>query len=181
MSKVLDEALRLRALGFAVHWLVPGEKRPILNGWATAPVMTLDELAASYRAALNVGFRAGKYSVVGGKEVCVLDVDVRGGPAYAAEAYAAARSILGDDRFDVISGSGTGRHRYLGFPIGTSPTSAATTLRQSDVWVDKRGQVQPAGTEGARPAWVIELLSTGKNVVLPPSIHPETGQPYKFL
>ena len=28
MSKVLDEALRLRALGFAVHWLVPREKRP---------------------------------------------------------------------------------------------------------------------------------------------------------
>lgn len=181
MSKVLDEALRLRALGFAVHWLVPREKRPILQGWATANVMTMEELEASYKPDYNVGFRAGKHSVVGGKEICVLDIDVRGGPAYQDEAHAAARSILGDARFDVISGSGSGRHRYLAFPLGTSPASAATTLRQSDLFVDKQGRLQPAGAKDARPAWVIELLSTGKNVVLPPSIHPDTGRPYQFL
>lgn len=181
MSKVLDEAVRLRERGFAVHWLVPDEKRPILNGWATAPVMTVEELANSYRKGFNVGFRAGKYSVVDEGEVCVLDVDVRGGAAYEAEAHAAARAILGDDRFDVISGSGFGRHRYLKFPIGASPGSASTILRQSDVFVDVNGKVQPAGPKGVRPAWVIELLSTGKNVVLPPSIHPDTGRPYQFL
>lgn len=181
MSNVLKEALRMRQLGFAVHWLVPGEKRPVVSGWADASVMSIDEVKASYRDGYNVGFRPGKYSIVDGKEVCVLDVDVRGGAPYVDEAHAAARSILGDDAFDVISGSGYGRHRYLGFAIGSSPLKAATTLRQSDVWVDEQGVVQSPGTHGARPAWVIELLSTGKNVVLPPSIHPDTGLSYQFI
>lgn len=181
MSKVLEEALRLRKLGLAVHWLMPGEKRPVFSGWTNAPVMSVDELEASYREGYNVGFRAGKYSIVKDKEVCVLDVDVRGGAPYEAEAHAAARAIIGDDTFDVISGSGYGRHRYLGFPIGTSPLKAATSLRESDIWVGPDGVVVPPHTPGAKNAWVIELLSSGKNVVLPPSIHPDTGLPYKFI
>ena len=182
MDKTLLEALRLRALGLAPHWLRPRTKVPLLHGWATAPVMTEAELVATYRPGYNVGIRAGKYSVVGGKEVCVLDVDVRGGPAYAAEAYAVAEQLMGDGRFDVITGSGTGRHRYMAFPIGGSPAKAATTLRQSDVWIDNTtGQVVPPNTEGAKAAWTIELLSTGKNVVAPPSIHPDTNQPYEWV
>jgi hypothetical protein len=116
----------------------------------------------------------------GRKEICVIDVDVRGGPAYAKEAHAAAAAMLGSDQFDVVSGSGVGRHRYVGLPIGESPPKAATTLRQSDIWIDKEtGEVCKPGPD-ARPAWLIEILSTGKNVVMPPSIHPDTGQPYTF-
>lgn len=180
MADLLKEAVRLRELGFAIHWLVPGEKRPIEAGWADAPVMTPDALRQSYRPGYNVGFRPGKWSIVDGREICVLDVDVRGGPAFADEAYSAAAAMLGSGQFDVISGSGVGRHRFIGFPLGTSPPSAATTLRQSDVSVDRDGRLCPAGEKEARPAWLIELLSTGKNVVLPPSIHPDTGAPYQF-
>lgn len=181
MTETLKEALRLHKLGFAIHWLVPGEKRPVETGWAEAPVMTADQLKKSYRANYNVGFRPGKWSVVNGSEICVLDVDVRGGPAFAAEAYCAAAAMLGSKEFDVISGSGVGRHRYLAFPLGGSPASAATTLRQSDISIDPEGKICQAGIKGARPAWLIELLSTGKNVVLPPSIHPETRRPYQFI
>lgn len=181
MADLLKEAVRLRELGFAIHWLVPGEKRPIEAGWADAPVMTPDALRQSYRPGYNVGFRPGKWSVVNGREICVLDVDVRGGPIFAEEAYCAATTMLGSKEFDVISGSGVGRHRFLGFPQGGSPASAATTLRQSDVFINRDGKLCPAGHDGARPAWLIELLSTGKNVVLPPSIHPDTGQPYQLI
>lgn len=181
MADMLKEAVRLRKLGFAIHWLVPGEKRPISNGWADAPVMPVEELKKSYRVGYNVGFRPGKWSVVNDREICVLDVDVRGGPTFAEEAYCAAAAMLGSKEFDVISGSGVGRHRFLAFPLGGSPASAATTLRQSDVSIDPDGKLCPAGLQGARPAWLIELLSTGKNVVLPPSIHPDTRQPYTFI
>ena len=63
MADMLKEAVRLRKLGFAIHWLVPGEKRPISNGWAEAPVMPVEELKKSYRVGYNVGFRPGKWSV----------------------------------------------------------------------------------------------------------------------
>jgi len=181
MDDMLNEALRLRKLGFAIHWLRPSSKIPVSSGWADAPVMDATALKASYQPGFNIGFRPGKWSVVNGKEICVLDVDIRGGARYAEEAYAAAAAMMRDQRFTVISGSDVGRHRYLGFNKGTSPPKAATTLRQSDIWVNKDTKEICASTdEGARPAWLIEILSTGKNVVMPPSIHPDTGHPYKF-
>lgn len=179
MADILSEALCLRRLGFAIHWLQRASKVPLAEGWATAAAMGEFELKASYRHGFNLGFRPGRWSVVEGREICVLDIDLRGGAAYADEAYAAANTMLaGAFAPNVISGSGPGRHQYLRFPIGQSPASAATTLRQSDVWVDSSGRVCAAGADGARPAWLIEILSTGKNVVLPPSIHPDTLKPY---
>lgn len=179
MDKVLTEAVRLRKLGFAIHWLQRASKIPAVGGWAQAAVMDETALIASYRPDFNVGFRPGRWSVVDGREVAVLDIDIRGGAAYQDEAYAAAKSMLGSAyRPDVISGSLIGRHQYLSFAKGKSPPKAATTLRQSDIWIDRVGNVCHAGTAEARPAWLIEILSTGKNVVLPPSIHPDTLKPY---
>jgi hypothetical protein len=181
MDEVLKEALRLRQLGFAIHWLAPASKAPIAESWSTVPIMDEAALKRTYHAGLNLGFRPGKFSVVKDREICVLDIDIRGGAAFAEEAYAAAKSMLGGIlRWHVVSGSEVGRHQYLGFPIGASPSKAATTLRESDIWVLPDGEFCAPRTEGARPAWQIELLSTGKNVVLPPSIHPDTRKPYTW-
>ena len=181
MNTTLKAALALREMGFAVHWLVPKTKRPIEAGWAEAPIKSASDLEATYRDGYNVGFRPGKWSVVEGKEVVVLDIDIRGGKAFAEEAYAVADSVLAG-AFDpqVKSGSGWGRHQYLVMPIGTSPEMAATTLRESDVWI-LDGKVCNPNTKAARPAYVVEVLSTGKNCVLPPSIHPDSGKPYEWL
>lgn len=181
MNKTLKTALALREMGFAVHWLQPKSKAPLNAGWSDAPVMSKKELESSFRDGYNVGFRPGKYSKVDGKYVLVLDIDVRGGAAFADEAYAVATSVLGGT-FDpqVKSGSGYGRHQYVLASSYVAPDSAATTLRESDIWL-MNGQFCSAGTKGARPAYVIELLSTGKNVALPPSIHPDTNKPYEWL
>lgn len=181
MDEMLKEAVRLRKLGFAIHWLQPQSKVPVSEGWSTVPVMDEFALKASYRGGFNIGFRPGKWSVVNGKEVVVLDVDIRGGARYAPEAYAAAAAMLRDKKFTVISGSDVGRHCYLRLPIGQSPNKSATTLRQSDIWVNRDDfTICGANSPRAAPAWLIEILSTGKNVVMPPSIHPDTGHPYKF-
>lgn len=180
MNPTLREALRLREMGYAVHWLRPNSKAPLEGGWADRPVLTLEELEQTYQPGYNVGFRPGKLSVVDGQEVVILDVDIKD-PRFADEAYAVANTIMGGEfNPHVRSGSGVGRHQYLGTPIGTSPDKAAITLRQSDVWMLDGKPCDP-GTKGARPAWLIELLSTGKNVVLPPSIHPDTFQPYVWI
>lgn len=169
MDSVLAEGLRLREAGWAVHWLREKSKAPFESDWTTAPVKSVSELRNSYRPGYNVGFRPGTWSPVGEHVLVVLDVDVRGGEKYAEEAYAAAKTLTGTDDYHVKSGSGLGRHMYYACPRGRAPASAATTLRECDVVVDDK------------PAWKIELLATGKNVVLPPSVHPETGQRYQRL
>lgn len=177
----LDTALALRAMGFAIHWVMPNSKAPVDTGWSTAPMISLDKLKQTYRAGYNVGFRPGKWTVVDGKEIVVLDIDIRGGDGYAEEAYAAASSMMGHGQYEptVISGSGVGRHQYLALPLHSSPDKAATTLRQSDIYL-LNGKKCARNVKGAKPAWLIELLSTGKNVVLPPSIHPDTLKPYAW-
>jgi hypothetical protein len=178
---VLEEGVRLRKRGFAIHWLRSESKIPIEAGWSDAPVKTEEQLRDTYRTGYNLGFRAGKWSIIDGAEVCVLDIDVRGGERFAEEARAAARGLLGESYSPTVAtGSGPGLHQYLRFPPGTSPNKASTLLRQSDVWVCD-GKICPLGTPGGKPAWLIELLSTGKNVVLPPSIHPDTHRPYAWL
>jgi hypothetical protein len=180
MDVTLKEALALREAGFAVHWLRPGSKAPIKANWTEMPFPTEEELIQDYRPGCNLGFRPGKVSVVGGYEICVLDIDIRGGEQFADEAYAAANSVMeGEFEPNVISGSGVGRHQYLQFPVGESPDKAATTLRESDIWILEM-RIVPTGTQGARPAWQVELLSTGKQVVMPPSTHPDTGKAYKW-
>jgi hypothetical protein len=181
MNPILKTALALREIGFAIHWLIPKEKSPIDAAWTTAPVATIAQLESSFRDGYNVGFRPGKWSVVDNHEIIVLDIDIRGGKSFAEEAYAVAATVLGG-QYDpqVKSGSGVGRHQYLRTAKGTSPDKSATTLRQSDIWI-REGQVCSPGTKGAKPAYVIEVLSTGKNVVLPPSIHPDTNKPYEWL
>lgn len=116
-----------------------------------------------------MGFRPGIHSIVDGLALVVMDIDVRGGEKYAKEAYAAAETLLQGRPMHVISGSGFGRHAYLLCPVDRVPPKAAGTLRQSDIRINNK------------PAWMIELLSTGKNVVLPPSIHPDTGGRYTWV
>lgn len=180
MDVILEATLAMADAGFAMHWLKAGEKIPVTSGWSSAPVATPDELRRTYRSGFNVGFRPGSYSVVEGREVCVMDIDIRGGERFVDEAYAAANSIM-ESRFlpTVVSGSGIGRHQYLSFPVGGAPIKAATVLRESDVWILDECIVPPLH-KGARPAWQIELLSTGKQVVTPPSIHPATGNQYEW-
>lgn len=179
MDEMLKQGLRLQALGFAVHWLRQNSKVPIATDWSETRPLTAEQLTETYRSGFNVGFRPGKWSVVKRKEICVLDIDVRGGASFAIEAYAAAGSVLdGPLNAHVISGSLVGRHQYLAFPIGKSPETAATTLRQADVYARPDGRICPKETDDAKPAWVVEILSTGKQVVLPPSIHPDTCKPY---
>ncbi len=176
---ILGSATTHSDKGLAVHWLKMGSKIPATAGWNNTAVLTVSDLLKTHQPGFNVGFRAGKFSDIGGCDLVVLDIDIKH-PNFADEAYAAANQLM-DGKFQptVISGSLVGRHQYLFVPKGMAPDKAATTLRQSDVAV-KDGLTVPIGTEGGKPAWTIELLSTGKNVVMPPSIHPDTYMQYAW-
>jgi predicted P-loop ATPase len=115
----------------------------------------------------------GEPSKVSGGFVHAFDVDIRT-PAAAEEALAALKALLPDVDLDtlptVASGSGgASRHQYF---ICDKP------LHSRKLWVSGEK------FRGADGKWhhtaEIDLFGTGRQLVLPPSIHPDTGQPYTW-
>lgn len=160
--------------GFAVHWLRPKTKRPFGDKWSTAPVASMDDLEASYRSGFNVGVRLGRYSNVAGLFLHVLDVDIRESEM-ADEAFERLHGLFPGFDLDslpmVRSGSGgSSRHLYL---LTDQPFASKKLAHSKTKFTDSQGK--------RHWDWEIELFGTGKQVVLPPSIHPDTGNPYEWV
>lgn len=173
-TTVLADIGPLRDAGFALHWLHPREKRPIGEDWSDRPVLSVGQLRATHRPGNNLGVRLGEPSEVGGGYLHVFDLDIRV-PDLAEEAWAAFAELFPeidrDDLPEVQSGSGgESRHLYL---ITDKPFRS------------KRLAVSAGKHRSAKGSWSfdweIELFGTGKQVVLPPSIHPDSRKPYVWL
>lgn len=138
--------------------------------------MTVEELEDSYVPGRNIGVRLGEPSRVEGFYLQVIDMDIRD-PEYAEIAREKLVELLkmpdSEALFDfpsVISGSGgDSRHFYL---LSEHP------YRSKKLWhTDEKIK----GADG-KMHWCaeIELFGTGKQVALPPSIHPDTGEKYRW-
>ncbi|OGN42430.1 MAG: hypothetical protein A2623_09510 [Caulobacterales bacterium RIFCSPHIGHO2_01_FULL_70_19] len=175
-SEILSAARPLVAAGIAVHWLRRREKAPIDDGWSTAPVHTFETLRESYRSGSNLGIRAGEPSKTAAGYVHLIDIDIRD-PKQAEDAWAALLAMWPEAREApfVVSGSG-GASKHLYF-VSESPFRSrklAHSAGFSMVWDAKKDR------EVKKWDWEIELFGTGKQAVLPPSIHPDTGEPYRW-
>lgn len=166
-----------RAAGFALHWLHPREKRPIGDKWSEAPVLTAQRLVETYRTGNNLGVRLGEPSAVAGGYLHVLDLDIRA-EGTAEETWAALAALLpGVDlrTLPVVQSGSGGESRHLYF-ITDKP------FRSKRLWTSPGKHRQ---TKGGKDVWSydaeIELFGTGKQVAMPPSIHPESGKPYIWL
>ncbi len=164
-----------REAGFALHWLHPRTKRPIGDGWSEAPVATLEQLCASHVPGNNLGVRLGSPSLLtSGTYLHVLDFDIRVAEL-ADEAWAAFKHLFPGVDIDslpmVASGAG-GESRHLYFT--TSEPFRSKRLATSD------GKHRTDKGSWSFD-WEIELFGTSKQVVLPPSIHPATGAPYRWI
>ncbi len=165
--------------GLALHWLVPREKRPIEKDWSEATVYSAEQLVATYRRGNNIGVRLGEPSQIalGSGEIWylhVLDMDIRIADL-KDETWDALRTLFPDVATDdlpcVQSGSGgESRHLYL---ITDKP------FRSKRLAVSEGKHRNAKG--GWSYDWEIELFGTGKQVAMPPSIHPDTGKPYIWL
>ena len=158
-QKVLVEAKYLHDLGWAVHWLMPKEKRPIESGWATGPRKTWEELEVSFKPEYNLGVRTGKASKIDKNYLACIDVDIHDAK-FKAVAVARLKQLIGDAQcIGVRSGSGNGsRHLYC-------VTSESFKMRT---------------IEKHKGEWEICVYSDGRQMVLPPSIHP-SGAEYKWV
>lgn len=175
-KNVLAAIVPLRRAGFALHWLKPRSKAPYNpdGNWADAPVASLDELRASHQRGFNVGVRLGEPShLESGLYGHLFDIDIRV-PELADEAWEALANLLpgisADDLPCVISGSG-GESRHLYFVTDKPFRSKRLAVSEG----------KHRGADGKwHYDWEIELFGTGKQAVIPPSIHPDSGLPYRW-
>ena len=161
---ILGAGIMLAQRGYASHWLRSWSKAPIADGWSNAPVATITTLRQTYRPGYNVGVRCGHWSCpLPEHGLVVLDIDIRN-PEATGPALAAVEAMLGEASTGptVLSGGGNGsRHLWFACPLDQLPPKANITILKAD-------------------GWKLEVLSTGKQVVVPPSVHP-SGQLYQWL
>ncbi|MGA1831619.1 VapE domain-containing protein [Rhizobium wenxiniae] len=173
---MLIDNLALIAAGAALHWLQPRDKMPIEKHWSTAPRYTAEQLKSTYRRDANIGLRTGEPSKIGDYYLQVIDLDIRK-PEMAAAAWAALLEVLPRARSlpCVISGSG-GESRHF-YTLSKAPLASKKLVRSPGfemVFDPKKGR------EVRKHDWEIDLKANGTQVALPPSIHPDTGLPYRW-
>lgn len=192
-DKILSEAARLHAEGFAIHWLHNKSKRPIESGWTTGPRKQWQELRKSYKKGLNVGVRLGRPSEIKGTFLAVIDVDIKSQEdRHRQEVMKRLEALIPKDCLpEVQSGRGNGsRHYYILTP---RPLKPFKLIQSPDLVRVHMPSVAPSKREVAaltieelkagwrlRPAYEIALMGDGQQVVLPPSVHPDSGLEYKW-
>ena len=173
-SEVLSAAKRYIENGLAVHWLHRRAKNPVGENWQNAPVHTFESLKAAYRSGYNIGIRPGEHSLTPAGYLHLIDLDIRK-PELADEAWACLLKHWPEARNApyVISGSGgESRHIYL---ITDRPFRSVTFGKSEGremVFDPKKGR------DVQKWDWECGLYGAPKQAVLPPSVHPDTGENY---
>lgn len=169
---MLKSVEKLVKHGVAVHLLKQKSKAPVNSKWSSVPVLTFEQLEKAYKPGMNVGVRTGEPSFVNGYYLHIIDFDLR-----VDEDFDEAREALTDlfpniDSWGrVASGSG-GRSRHYYF-FTDRPFRSKKLAHSTGEFRDKEGK--------KHWNWEIELFGTGKQAAMPPSIHPDTGKPYKWI
>lgn len=206
---VLGEAKRLHGLGFAILWLYPGKKEPVGFGWQKGLRKSWPQLEKEYQGLdpkfigstpgnYNVGVRVGEPSKINDRGyLCIVDVDVKStDEKHRLEAYQALQQMQGIAACPFVeSGRGGGsrhyycvtkafhrtKHAYHSDEIVVVHMPSAKTPHSAR---DKELCTPQQLEQGyrARPAWEISVMSGqgGSQVVLPPSVHPDSGKQYRW-
>ncbi|MHA3257758.1 DUF927 domain-containing protein [Yersinia pseudotuberculosis] len=176
-QSIITAATALAEKYIPVLQLIAGTKRPVNTGWTTAPILTPDEVKKQapdwLQKGYGLGIRAG-YPLRDGGLLLVVDVDIHGADLSenVRKELWKQLCIFGLDPAQptVITGRGNGScHYYISVSDSdlAARVGAATTICKS----------RHCNNDG-KPCWTIEVLGKGKQVVSPPSSHPDTGKPY---
>lgn len=172
MTDTLNEAKRLSTNGFAIHWLHPKTKRPIGNDWSSKPVLDFKQLSSAYKEGNNIGVRLGSYSRIGEHYLHVIDLDIRT-DEFLEDALDTLHALFPEvDDYPVVQSGSSGHSRHF-YILVENAYRSKKIAHSSGFFVDDKGR--------KHWDWEIELFGTGKQVAIPPSIHPDTGKPYIWL
>ncbi|HRP37064.1 MAG TPA: bifunctional DNA primase/polymerase [Candidatus Dojkabacteria bacterium] len=150
--KQLSDELRAR-LGWVTMPL--NGKKPIIDEWQK--LSTSEHIRTSWNHAENIGLVTGAVS-----GVIVLDIDNKDNGVEDWNRYIATH---GEPQTTKVQTGGGGLHYYFKYNERVSHLKSA-----SKVAVD---------TDGRKMAW--DIKSNGGQVVMPPSIHPDTKRLYEYV
>jgi len=171
---MLSENESLIRAGVAIVVLRPRDKRPRDTNWTELPRWSWDEAQDRFPAGANIGIRLGEPSRIDEFYVYGIDLDIRStDPKDIADAKARLRNIVGDvtDFASVRSGSGGESRHYYFLSDGLFRPKKLAHSKNKVLGRDKKWHW----------AWEIDLGGTGRQFVLPPSIHPLTRRPYEWI
>ncbi len=169
-TEIFKEARRLHQMGLGLLWLHPKSKRPVESGWTKGERQTWEELEATYRPGYNLGVRTGSASKLSHGYLACIDVDIKD-ETFRAAALEKLKAITAGLSFpEVRSGSGFGsRHLYC---VTEAPFKMITVAKSVEKFTDAKGKTHHK--------WEICVYSTGRQMVLPPSVHPDSGKLYSW-
>lgn len=190
---MLKTAKVLHGQGWAIHWLMRKSKRPKLKHWTTGPRKDLEHLLATYAPGDNMGVRLGKASrLKDGFYLGAIDCDVKSDKPEHLEEMSDKLEELGiGESLTVFSGRGNGsKHLYVKSlkplnPRRVAQSGAKVRVKMPSAPPSKfeKDNLSQADLEAGwrlRPAWEIAIMGEGQQVVLPPSIHPDTLKMYRW-
>jgi hypothetical protein len=197
---VMEAAAYYQKFGFSVHWLRHRSKAPIKVGWTKAPPASLKELMEEYVPGYGVGIRLGVVSSEIGGAPLVIDMDIRSpDPRYRREAEELVDRFfpgLRDSVPCVETGRGFGSAHFYSMnsvPLESknlgrsselvkvySPTSADSGNQRNFVTAGKLTPQELDGGFRLKAAWEVDFMCIGKQVVSPPTRHPDTGEVYRW-
>jgi virulence-associated protein E/bifunctional DNA primase/polymerase-like protein len=157
---IYNEARRLHVLGFSIIWLHPKSKRPWGNAWTSGDRRPWSELKSTYQKGMNVGVRTGSTSKLENGYLACIDLDIKSGtPDSISRARKLVRDLIGDAKVCIVrSGRHNGSSHY--YVVTPTPFKMITVHKDSD--------------------FEICIYSDGRQMVLPPSVHPDTGKLYEW-
>lgn len=151
----------------------PG-KQPVGADWQSKPSLKPEDIDEHFNQSHNLGIRTGAHGSIMGYYPYVIDVDVKDD---TEESRNAALAFLDEnipnwrDMPRVKSGSGGASMHLYFFCKDDLPKRKIAKSAETFTW-DKDDKVHNK--------WEIDLLGTGSQAILPPSIHPATGKKYRW-
>lgn len=160
--------------GVAVHWLHRRDKRPVGKDWQNAPVHTMASLLHDYRRGYNVGWRPGEFSKTPFGYMHGWDIDIRD-ESQADDAWAATLAIWPQAKaapFSISGSGGESRHLYFFTDAPLRSQSLARSEGYAMVWDENKKR------EVRKWDWEVSIYGAPRQMALPPSIHPLSGEAY---
>lgn len=194
---ILNAAKKYYKFGVEIHWLWPKSKKPINMNWNKRPKENIESLIKNWRQDYNLGARLGPISKVGDFHLGVIDLDVKSdNPEHENEARAEIEKkfpTLKNTSPRTRSGRGHGSG-HIFFKVNSKIVKGGRLASSQEKVRIRMPSVPPSQFEKLtltekeleagiriRNAWEIDIMLEGRQVVLPPSIHPDTGRRYEWV
>jgi hypothetical protein len=175
IGSLAEHAVAYAQAGLEIFPVNPHDKTPIVSQYkATTDIEQVGEWWRIHPTAL-IGHRIPRDQVI-------LDIDPRHG---GKDTWNAIRAELGGTTFPNTRGHMSGRGDGGGHTWWLNP-GIKLSVTNLDTWAEQRGHGHPIlhkdGTPTGRWTGGIDLLHHNhRYTILPPSPHPDTGQPYRWI